>query len=239
MRPPRRPPAAEGSLLQHGQGRELGVSAGAAASGLTRRAHAPASRDESASGDPASRNQKKKKKEKKNQTPKHQNTHKAASTWSPPGAGRGGPGETRPRPRYPAGHTRALTPPRTHARVLCALRGGVGSQTPEELVAEKMLVTKSSQLPQISSAKVCWFQVFEELPGPRQLSDSAPPTSWSPRGRSWRRGQVKVILALGHSLPTSWSSRRPDPGDRGPSAACTGDSLPRPEAASSPPLTSP
>lgn len=111
---------------------------------------------------------------------------------------------------------------------------------------ENMLVTKSSQLPQISSAKVCGFQVFEKHPGPRQLS-SAPPTSWSgsaqkalsPRGRSWEvRGQVKVILTLGRSLPTTWSSGCPDAGNRGPRTACTGDLLPRPQAASSPPHVS-
>lgn len=80
-----------------------------------------------------------------------------------------------------------------------------------------MLVTKSSQLPQISSAKVCGFQVLEKPPSPRQLS-SAPPASRSgsaqkapsPRGRSWEvRGQVKVVLTLGHSFPTTWSSRGP------------------------------
>lgn len=63
-----------------------------------------------------------------------------------------------------------------------------------------MLVTKSSQLPQISPAEVCGFQAFEKLPGPWLLSVLAwlYPDALFPWGRSLEvRGLVKLILALG------------------------------------------
>lgn len=85
-------------------------------------------------------------------------------------------------------------------RVLGALRGGFDSQTLEKLLAENMLVTKSSQLPQISSARAGGLQIFEKLPGPWQLPP-APPTSLSgstqnaPFPRSCRL-EVKIILTV-------------------------------------------
>lgn len=86
------------------------------------------------------------------------------------------------------------------ARALGALRGGFDSLTLEKLLAENMLVTKSSQLPQISSARAGGFQVFEKLPGPWQLPP-APLTSssGSTQNASFPRScrlEVKIILTV-------------------------------------------
>lgn len=100
-------------------------------------------------------------------------------------------------------HTRSthvLAPLRMLARALGALRGRFDSQTPEKLLAENTLVTKSSQLPQISSARASGFQVFEKLPGPWQL----PPAplmslSGSTQNASFPRScrlEVKIILTI-------------------------------------------
>lgn len=100
-------------------------------------------------------------------------------------------------------HTRSthvLAPLRMLARALGALQGGFDNQTPEKLLAENMLVTKSSQLPQISSARAGGFQVFEKLPGPWQLPP-APLTSLSgsTQNASFPRScrlEVKTMLTV-------------------------------------------
>lgn len=173
----------------------------------------PAPQDKSASlGTQASRILKPKT-EKPN--PQNQNTQSSHHLALRPGIGREETGETRvcihPKhahlclchPPHAHTHTRSthiLAPLRMLARALGALRGGFDSQTPEKLLAENMLVTKSSQLPQISSARAGGLQVFEKLPGPWQLPP-APLTSLSgsTQNASFPRScrlEVKIIRTV-------------------------------------------